>query len=553
MLPLSLFLTLFVAYPACHAINFPFVGRNVRGPSRRSLHSRADISGSNNGTVPIANTHNSEYISNITLGGQSVAVMLDTGSSDLWVAASIPNSTDTGKSQTLGYAIGQATGNIHKAQLQFDNYTVDDQAFLLVTNASSFSTDIGSQGYEGLVGLGPNSGSLIQQKVGDASGDNMLNRIFQQNKTSQNYITFLLSRNSDPGQTFTGQFTVSELVPGYENVTTMSKLSIEEVPGLTSSDQHWQILTDKDGIIGPDGKVIDVSSIVPKAPSKQLVVVLDSGFTLPQVPRAVSDAIYGRVQGAQWSDTDQLWTVPCAQMLNISFKFGGVTYPVHPLDTVSDDFNEKDSNGNHVCVGAFQPITSAFSLLGEYDMILGMGFLRNTYTFIDFGNYVSTSSNDRGNPYVQLLPLTDPTTAHADFVNVRMGGQDNTGASQYALLDKGQSSPESDAEKKQHYEEKVLSRWPAILAGCLVFVALVIGLCIWRCCCRRGRKGSFGKKGKKGGLPSIGGGAGQTAYQPLHDPGSSANVHMQPMGPAYGQSYGEGAGHHNHNTSYSGN
>ena len=45
-------------------------------------------------------------------------------------------------------------------------------------------------------------------------------------------------------------------------------------------DQHWQALTDKDkGIVGPDGQVIQVSSIVPKAPDGQLVTVFDSGFT----------------------------------------------------------------------------------------------------------------------------------------------------------------------------------------------------------------------------------------------------------------------------------
>src|ERR1700729_4415819 len=43
-------------------------------------------------------------------------------------------------------------GDINTATLTFDNYTVDKQAFLLVTNTSSFSTDITSQGYSGLVG-----------------------------------------------------------------------------------------------------------------------------------------------------------------------------------------------------------------------------------------------------------------------------------------------------------------------------------------------------------------------------------------------------------------
>ena len=62
------------------------------------------------------------------------------------------------------------------------------------------------------------------------------------------------------------------------------------------------------------------------------------GFTLPQVPRAVSDAIYGRVQGAVYDTTQQFWTLPCGQLLNISFNFGGVNIPIHPLDSKRKPF-----------------------------------------------------------------------------------------------------------------------------------------------------------------------------------------------------------------------
>jgi hypothetical protein len=485
------------------------------------LQGRATVS-----SQPIANTHNAEYISNITLGGQTIAVMLDTGSSDLWVTGSVPGSTDTGKSTTLSYAVGQAAGDINTATLTFDNYTVDKQAFLLVTNTSSFSTDITSQGYSGLVGLGPNSGSVIRQKVGDASGDSMLNRIFQQNQTTQNYITFLLNRLGDPGETFTGQITVSEPVSGFENITSQPKMNVETVTALTEADQHWQILSDKDkGVIGPDGQVIQTSSIVPKAPDGQLVAVFDSGFTFPQVSRAMSDSIYGCVQGAQFNTEQQLWLVPCDQLLNISFNFGGVNYPIHPLDTVSDDFNMTDSSGNSICVGTFQPITTAFSLLGSYDLILGMAFLRNTYTLLDYGDFVDASSNDRGSPFVQLLPLTNVNTAHNDFVQARLNGQDTTGSPSKALLPASQCqhSPESEEEKKQHYEEMVLSRWPYILAGCLLFLILTIALIVWRCCCRRNRRA---KKTTAGLLPEE-----NTTYAPLHDQNSSLN--LKPLGDSY--------------------
>jgi hypothetical protein len=78
---------------------------------------------------------------------------------------------------------------------------------VLVDDKSSFSTDPTFNGaskihckiylnrFLGLVGLGPNEGSRIRDKVDSAAGDSMLTRIFQQSKTSQNYISFKLDRN----------------------------------------------------------------------------------------------------------------------------------------------------------------------------------------------------------------------------------------------------------------------------------------------------------------------------------------------------------------------
>jgi len=74
-------------------------------------------------------------------------------------------------------------------------------------------------------------------------------------------------------------------------------------------------------------------------------------FTLTQLPRPISDAIYGRVQGAQFDSKNQWWTVPCGQYLNVSFNFGGRNYPIHPLDLVDDNLGLTDSTGKKVCLG----------------------------------------------------------------------------------------------------------------------------------------------------------------------------------------------------------
>ncbi|OJT08148.1 hypothetical protein TRAPUB_944 [Trametes pubescens] len=474
--PLSVFSVLVLLAHHAYALRFDV---NIRQRAASVLAARAN--GQN--TTPIANTRNSEYIANVTLGGRQIPVLLDTGSSDLWVTGSVPSATDLGKSVSLSYA---GAGDVYTAQLEFAGYTVQNQAFLLVEDTSSFSVDITSQGYNGLIGLGPNTGSVIRDKVDDASGASVLDRIFSQNATAANYLTMLLSREGDP-ESATGQLTISEVLSNYSKVLDMPKLPVTKVHKLTDEDQHWQVYTDVNGVLGPDGQPIDVESIVPKAPDGQLVVVFDSGFTLPQVPRAMADAIYGRVQGAEYNEASEIWTVPCDQYIPLTFKFGGNSYPIHPLDVSSDDFAMVNSLGNPVCVGTFQPITSAFSLLGEYDIILGMAFLRNTYTLFDYGNFMEDTANDRGDPFIQLLSVTDATEARQDFVQLRLNGVDSTNDTAHALLPASQMqhSPISAAEKKKQYEEMILSRWPYIFVGCLAFVIIVISLITWRCCVRK--------------------------------------------------------------------
>jgi hypothetical protein len=164
-------------------------------------------------------------------------------------------------------------------------------------------------------------------------------------------------------------------------------------------------------------------------------------------------------------------------------------------------------------------------------MILGMGFLRNSYTLLDYGNWVDVSSNDRTNPFVQLLPVTNVKDAVADFITVRLGGVDTTGDAQYALLPTSQMkhSPISAEEKKKKYQEMVLSRWPYILVGCLVLVTLLIALIVWRCCCQRRTK-------KRVTVTSFMPGQGNGTYMSLEEQGDKRH-----HGPGYmDASYGAG-------------
>ncbi|TFK40750.1 aspartic peptidase A1 [Crucibulum laeve] len=543
LIPLSLLLA--VLDTPVYGLRVPFEVRIVDAPST-SLARRAT-------PIPISNTGNAQYISNVTLGGTTLPLLLDTGSSDLWVhfPSTVPSgTTDTGDSLSLSYAVGKVAGNVHTTKVQFGDYSVDNQAFLLVEDTSTFTSDIHAQGYDGLLGLGPNGGSQIRKKLDKDTGDSLLTHIFEQDNTTENYITFLLDRKGDSTDPFTGQFTIGEVVPGFENVTSMPKLDVETVQKILEADQHWQALTDKDnGIIGPDGQAIKLKSIVPKAPSGQFVAVIDSGFTFSQVPRDVSDAIYGRVRGAVYDTKNEYWTIPCGQLLNLTFMFGGKPYPVHPLDVVDNNFSKTDANGKRVCIGAFQPITSAFSVLGHYDMILGMSFLRNAYTLLDFGDWID-DTKDQGHPYIQMTSLLDVPAARRDFIQIRLGGNDTTGDEQWSLLpvDQMQKSPVSEEEKKKLYQEMILSRWPYILIGCLAFLVLVAGLCIWKCCCRKKTKKTKSQMG------IFKGKAESSAYLPLQEPHRHHGTGAYPP-PQYGfqpthGDYGSGGQGYNGNHSH---
>jgi len=130
----------------------------------------------------------------------------------------------------------------------------------------------------------------------------------------------------------------------------MPKIPVAEVSIHEKGDQHWQILLDKNGITGPDGKQINTTSIVDGGP--RLNVVLDTGFSLTQVPRQLSDAVYGRVPGATFGavgrGVGETWKLPCDAEVNLTFTIGGVKYPIHPLDT-SLDWSE---NGTDFCIGS---------------------------------------------------------------------------------------------------------------------------------------------------------------------------------------------------------
>ena len=101
--------------------------------------------------------------------------------------------------------------------------------------------------------------------------------------STPNILTIYLGRSNDPTDPFPGDLTIGEPIPDYANVTSMPKLPV--TVAANSGAQHWQAQLDEDGVIGPDGQPVKVTSHVKGGDKNRLNVIFDSGFSLPQVTK----------------------------------------------------------------------------------------------------------------------------------------------------------------------------------------------------------------------------------------------------------------------------
>ena len=118
--------------------------------------------------------------------------------------------------------------------------------------------------------------SQIMTTLNNDTAGPPVDRIFAQNKSSPNFISVTLGRSDDPDNKWPGDLTVGTYLPGYEDIQDQPKLPVITAKG---GNQHWSILLDANGFIGPNGAALPTQSTVSSTKNKkQLTAFFDSGY-----------------------------------------------------------------------------------------------------------------------------------------------------------------------------------------------------------------------------------------------------------------------------------
>lgn len=382
-------------------------------------------SGDGVGEDQIVNHRDLRYSTNVTLGGKSFVVALDTGSTDLWVHPATLDSgwtiNDTNIPLQLRYGDGSygVNGSIAVASFAMGSFNIAEQAFLRVESTTVLG--LREMGIDGVLGLSFdfNTASPINQAARardgpDASwGSSVLKNIFDQDPDTPNFIALDLARTDDLEDVAGGSFSIGTY-PTEEWAT-----GIAQAPRLAQfprGGSRWTTLLD--GVLVDGTPLQGLGSSIRGAPNGSLVVLLDSGDPTASVPVRLQREIYSRVPGAVSFERrgEVVWVLPCDAKTVVEFVFGGKSFPLHPLDLSVLSTVTVSGTQYTACVKSIFGVDDLGGI--EFDASLGDIFLRNVYTVFDFGDE-SADGTSGGEPFVQFLAQTNVSTAVAQVGSIR--------------------------------------------------------------------------------------------------------------------------------------
>lgn len=321
-----------------------------------------DVHSAGNHPVPISNFMNAQYFSEITIGTppQSFKVVLDTGSSNLWVpstecgsiACYLHSKYDSSASSTykkngtsfeIRYGSGSLSGFVSQDTMTIGDITVQKQDFAEATNEPGLAFAFGR--FDGILGLGYDSISvngivppfykMIEQKLVD-----------------EPVFAFYLGDTEDESEVVFGGVDSDR----YEGKITTIPLRRKA---------YWEV--DLDAIaLGDDSADLENTG-----------VILDTGTSLIALPSELAEMINAQI-GAKKGYNGQ-YSIDCNKrdsLPDVTFTLSGHEFSIGPHDYILE------VSGS--CISSFfgMDIPAPAGPLA----ILGDAFLRRYYSIYDVGS-----------------------------------------------------------------------------------------------------------------------------------------------------------------------
>ncbi|KAJ7100774.1 acid protease [Mycena belliarum] len=345
--------------------SFP-ASANLNSTSKRMLR-RA----SSDGLAVVNQEADSSYFSTLQIGtpGQSFNVILDTGSSDLFVLDSncrqcVASATlfDSSKSSTFNqksdqvteitYGSGSVQGFVSTDTVSMGSFTMASQGFLLV---EALDQGLVQGSVSGLIGL-------AFQGLAETQAVPFWQALVNNNQLSSPEMAFQLTRsqsaNDEPGGTFTLGGTNSSLFSGNIEFTNLAA---------SSTPTFWLLSV---AALTVQGKAVSIPT------GNAALAAIDTGTTALGGPTDAVNAIWAAVPGA--SSVEQgFFQFPCSTSVQVTLSFGGTAWPIN-----SDDMNLGPvRQGSSMCVGAIFDLTNGGEAdLGAPSWVIGDTFLKNVYS-----------------------------------------------------------------------------------------------------------------------------------------------------------------------------
>ncbi|KAK0625269.1 vacuolar protease A precursor [Bombardia bombarda] len=327
----------------------------------------ADVKG--NHPVPISNFMNAQYFSEITLGTppQTFKVVLDTGSSNLWVpssecgsiacylhskydSSSSSSHKKNGTSFEIHYGSGSLSGFVSQDTMSIGDITIKGQDFAEATNEPGLAFAFGR--FDGILGLGydtiavngmvPPFYKMVEQKLVD-----------------EPVFAFYLSDTDGESEVTFG---------GVDKDRYKGKIT--SIP--LRRKAYWEI--DFDAIAyGEDSAELEKTGII-----------LDTGTSLIALPTQLADMLNAQM-GAKKGYNGQ-YSIDCAKrdsLPDVTFTLAGKDFPLGPYDYILE------VSGS--CISTFMGMdfpepTGPLAILGD-------AFLRRYYTIYDLGSHTVGIAN----------------------------------------------------------------------------------------------------------------------------------------------------------------